>query len=104
MDQVCHGYNTVRGPSTVSDTYMGLRLIGWFREVTADGPKEPILYSVSGLSPDDNCIVGYAGIGSDGKRKWYLHWYRDGQRYHVPETPFDSPEDALKAAAEFNER
>jgi hypothetical protein len=83
---------------------MNLRLIGWTR--TNDEPIEPILYSVSGLTPDDHCIVGYAGIGDDDKPKWALNWYRGGQRV-VPESFHDSPEDALETLCELkgsNER
>jgi hypothetical protein len=83
---------------------MGLRLLGWVREVSSGEEKEPILYSISGLSPDDNCIVGYAGIGWDGKRKWYLHWYRSGKQLPTPDVAYDSPEEALKAATELKEK
>lgn len=85
-------------------SYMGLHLLGWFREVSSGEAKEPILYAVSGLSPNDNCIIGYAGVGDDGKKKWYLHWYRSGTQLPTPDVPYDSPQDALKAAAELKEK
>ena len=80
---------------------IGLRLHGWVREVSSNGEKEPILYSVSGLSPDDNCIIGYAGLGGDGKKKWFLHWYRSGMQLETPNVGYDSPEAALESAAEL---
>ena len=85
-------------------SFMGLRLIGWFREVASGEEKEPILYAVSGLTTDDNCTVGYAGKAYDGKKKWYLHWYRHGTPLKTPDVAYDSPEDALKAVAELKEK
>jgi hypothetical protein len=78
----------------------GLKLIGCFRDLPY-GDREPILYSVTGLSPDDVCIIGYAGRGFDGKRKWYLHWYRNTERLSNADVLYDTPEDALKAMEEL---
>jgi hypothetical protein len=78
-----------------------LRLAGWSRtiEIGAD-EKVPVLYTVDGLPISDNCFIGYAGM-ADGKRKWYIHWYRDGHRLDSPTGAYDSPENALEAFREF---
>jgi hypothetical protein len=80
----------------------GLALLGWFRDVSSDGEREPILYAVTGLSPDDNCIIGYAGRRYDGRKKWYLEWYRAGELLKLPEISYGSPQDALEAVAKLN--
>lgn len=78
---------------------MHLRLIGWFREVSSDEPKRYILYTASGLPEGKSCVIGDAGLGFDGKHKWYAHLYGSGK---VIENlgPYDSPGDALQAVEE----
>jgi hypothetical protein len=80
----------------------GLKLLGNIRTLP-DGPEEPILYAVTGLPSEDMCIVGYAGRGFDGKRKWYLHWYRNAQRISSPDVVYDSPDEALKAMEDLQD-
>ena len=82
---------------------LGLSLRGWFREVTSGEEARPILYAVEGLASGDerqDCIIGYAGSGSDGKKKWYIHWYKSGGVREVLPVPYASAEEALEAVAE----
>jgi hypothetical protein len=82
---------------------LGLSLRGWFREVTSGEEARPILYAVEGLASSDerqDCVIGYAGIGPDGKKKWYIHWYKSGGVRKVLPEPYASPEEALEAVAE----
>ncbi len=75
----------------------GLRLLGWFREVSGAGDaSKPILYIVTGLPSEENCFVGYAGVGWDGKRKWYVHWYKEGLEVRTTGSAYSSPEEALE--------
>ena len=46
-------------------------------------------------------MIGYAGRGPAGGRKWYLHWFRSAQRVSTPDVLYDSPLEALKVAEEF---
>jgi hypothetical protein len=80
------------------NTGVGLVIIGRFGE--ASEPKESIIYSVTGLSPGDHCVIGYAGLALDGKKKWHLQWYKNAEKIPTPDTLFDSPEHALNAVAE----
>lgn len=86
------GYTLRAKLRTMSDKR--LNPIGTF---AAQGDIETILYSVTGLSPDDMCVIGYAGRDFDGKRRWSLTWYRNAKRLSDPDVLYDSPEDALKA-------
>jgi hypothetical protein len=77
---------------------LGLRLIG---TVTASlGPREPALYEVTGLTHEDVCIIGYAGLDYYQKPQWSLTWYWTAKIVDTPERTYDSPEDALVAAEE----
>ena len=93
-----------RGKGVSTTSYMGLSLIGWFEVEHSGEGKKPIMYSVSGLTPDDYCIVSFAGLGWDGKDTWRLVWFRSGKQLATPDESYDSPEDALKVAAELKEK
>jgi hypothetical protein len=84
-------------------TSMGLRLQVRVRGVSSGGGEEVTLYAISGLPPDDSCIVGCAGEGLDGKKHWYLRWERSGNQLATPEAAYASPQDALKAVAKLYE-
>jgi hypothetical protein len=63
--------------------------------VENDGTEETILYRVSGLSPEDDCVVGLAGIGDNHKKKWFLVWHKSGKRIPVGDVFYNNPTDAL---------
>jgi len=69
--------------------------------VQNDGTEETILYRVSGLPAEDDCVVGYAGIGIDQKKKWLLAWHRSGKRVPIGDVLYENPTEALTAVAEF---
>ena len=68
---------------------------------TEAGPREPTLYEVTGLSSEDHCIIGYAGLDSYRKPQWSLTWYWSAKRIDTPEKTYDSAVDALVAAEEL---
>lgn len=69
--------------------------------VENDGTEETILYRVSGVPAEDDCIVGYAGIGIDQRKKWFLAWYRSGKRLPIGDVLHENPTEALIAVTEF---
>ena len=81
---------------------LGLRLVGTI--TTQTGPREPVLYEVTGLTQEDICIIGYAGLDYYNRPQWSLTWYWSAQRINTPERTYDSPEDALVVAQEVWEK
>jgi predicted RNA-binding Zn-ribbon protein involved in translation (DUF1610 family) len=84
---------------TFGIAYYRLEPVGWFR--VNDGTDEEILYRVSGLSPEDDCIVGFAGIGDNQNKKWFLVWHKSGKRIPVGDVFYNNPTDALQAVADY---
>jgi hypothetical protein len=63
-----------------------------------DLEQQVLLYTITGFSADDNCLIVYAGKGDDDSDRWFLVWFRSGERVETPDNAFGSPEDARKAA------
>jgi len=82
---------------------MHLQKIGWVRERSGGESEQYILYTASGLSEGKNCVIGDAGLGFDGKRKWFAHLYDSGE---VIENlgPYNSADDALRAVEKHPNR
>ena len=85
-------------------TSTGLELQVRVRGVSSGGGEEVTLYAISGLPPDDSCIVGCAGFGLNGKKKWYFRWEGSGNQLHTSVIAYASPQDALNAVAELNKK
>ena len=83
---------------------IGLQLHEMVRKVSSGGRLETTFYTISGLPPDDTCVVGCPGMGFGGKKKWYVRWDRSGDQLATPEASYDSPEDALKAVTELKKK
>lgn len=88
----------------MKESNLGLTLRGWFRDISSGGESVPLVYEVAGVSSQETGIIGYAGIGYDGKKKWYLHWLKSDQLMETAPTPYESPIDALKAFAEIRDK
>lgn len=71
-----------------------LKKIGQFRDVHDDASVKPVLFSAQGLSPENYCLIGYAGVET-GKDRWSLSWYKDAKKVSTPDGTFASPEEAL---------
>lgn len=80
---------------------VGLKLQIRVRGASNGGQDEVTLYAISGLAPDDSCVVGCAGVNISGQKKWYFRWDRSGIQLDTPEDSYDSPQDALRAIAEL---
>ena len=59
-------------------------MLGYIRDLP-HGEMEPTMYTVTGLAPENTCIIGYAGRGLNGQRKWFLYWYRNAERLFTPD-------------------
>ena len=79
---------------------MGLRLVPYFFRVSGE-TEEPLIYAVDGFPASHVCLIGSAGVHLNGKRRWYVHWYRNTVRIPAIVGLYDSPEQALEVAAEF---
>ena len=78
---------------------LGLREYAWAKD--GDG-LEVIGYEVTGLTAGHRGVVGYAGRGHAGERRWSASIYRSGWAIFTPHETFDSPEQALAAIRNFN--
>jgi hypothetical protein len=76
---------------------LGLAENGW---LTVDGVDRGVIgYRVTGLTSEDRCQIGFAGVGDDRKNRWKLNWYRSDQIVQTPDVLYDLPEAALKVVA-----
>jgi hypothetical protein len=85
-------------------TSTGLHLQVRVRGVSSGGREEVTLYAISGLPPDDSCIVVCAGVGLNGTKNWYLRWERSGNQLATPDVAYASPQHALKAVAKLKRK
>jgi len=83
-----------------SDQPLSLSLKGWFFD-KAEANRQPFLYTVVGLPPNEHCTVGVE-IEPDGKHRWWARWIRHGTEIHIGD-PQDSPEEALNAFAKLRQ-
>lgn len=77
-----------------------LHLLGRFLDVPTQERCETT-FSVAGLSPDDHCLVTYAGSPDGLRRMWGVSWHRAGRKVRLLENKtYNSAELALEAIRE----
>jgi hypothetical protein len=79
---------------------LGLRLVPYFPQALYK-KDEPLIYSVDGFPAAHFVLIGSEGVGLTGIRSWYVHWYQDTVMIPALTRLYDSPEEAMEAAAEF---